>query len=112
MDDPELTAEGIKECDVDELPKWIQRMRNVLTDDDVTKLKEARISGRVFLLRAGDVDFFETKCGLAIRTCVELAHLAREIVEAETAGTVQKGIEQDTSTGKSTDHAFLSFSLY
>ena len=41
-----------------------------------------------------------------------LADLASEIAGGKTAGMVQKGKEQDTSTGKSTDHTPLLFSLH
>ena len=105
----ELTIEQIKELNVDKLLEWIQNKRsNVLEDDDLKKLKTARISGRAFLMQAGNVEFFENKCNLPIGPSLELADLAREMAGGKTAGMVQKGKEQDTSTGKSTNHAPLS----
>ena len=56
---------------------------------------------------AGDVHFFKNVCNLSSGPSLLLADLARE-----TAALVQKGKEQDTSTGKSTDHAPLLFSLH
>ena len=63
-------------------------------------------------MQAGNVEFFENKCNLPIGPSLELADLAIEITGRETTGMVQKGKEQDTSTGKSTDHAPLLFSLH
>jgi hypothetical protein len=107
------TIEKIKTWDADELLEWIQQQEpNPLKGDKLEKFKAADILGRAFLMKAGNVEFFEEKCHLPIGTSLVLADLAREIMEGETADMVQKEKEQDTSTGKSTDHAPLLFSLY
>ena len=104
----EPKIEEIEDWDTDDLLNWIQkRHRKLLKDDDRRKLQKKRVDGVVFLKHAGDVDFFEMKCGLPIGTSERLADLVSEL-----AGVVQKGKEQDTSTGKSTDHAPLLFSSY
>ena len=104
----EPKIEEIEDWDTDDLLNWIQkRHRKLLKDGDRKKLQKNRVDGVVFLKHAGDVDFFEMKCGLPIGTSERLADLVSEI-----AGVVQKGKEQDTSTGKSTDHAPLLFSSY
>ena len=104
----EPKIEEIEDWDTDDLLNFIQnRHRKLLKDDDRKKLQEKRVDGVIFLKHVDDVDFFEMKCGLPIGTSERLADLASEI-----AGVVQKGKEQDTSTGKSTDHALLLFSLH
>jgi hypothetical protein len=109
----ESTREEIEQMDEERLLVWINTKRpGLLKDEDCKKLKEARISGRVFLMQEVTVEVFENKCHLPIGVSLELADLAREIAGGETAGVVQKGKEQDTSTGKSTDHAPLLFSLH
>jgi hypothetical protein len=81
------TIEEIEKWDEDDLLKWIQeRQPNLLKGDDLKKLKEARISGPVFLIYAGDVKFFEKGCNLPLGTSVMLANLARETVGGETTG--------------------------
>ena len=50
------------------------------------------------------VEFFRKECHLPIGVSLELADLAAKMA--------QKGKEQDTSTGKSTDHVPLLFSLH
>ena len=93
----EPTIEEIKEWDVDELLKWIQQKRpKLLKDDDLKELKAARISGRAFLIQAGNVEFFEKKCNLPIGPSLELADLSSEIAERDnqpnqTAGQKRKG---------------------
>jgi hypothetical protein len=100
----EPTIEEVKYWDEDDLLKWIQqRHLKLLKGDDLKKLKEECIDGVVFLNHAGDEKFFHEKCNLASETSERLANLAREIAEAK---------EQDTSTGKSTDHVPLLFSLH
>jgi hypothetical protein len=109
----ERTIEEIKNCDEDDLLKWIQKKHpKLLKGDDLEKLKGERVDGVVFLNHAGDEKYFHEQCNLASGTSERLANLAREIAGGETAGMVQKGKEQDTSTGKSTDHAPLLFSLH
>ena len=71
--------------------KWIQQKQpELLKDDDLKKLRAARISGPVFLIYAGDEEFFQKKCNLPIGTSVMLAELAREIAGGETAGIKSK----------------------
>jgi len=100
------TIEEIKNWDAVELLEWIQQNRpKLLQGDPLEKFKAEDISGDVFVNHAGDVEFFRNKCNLPAGTSERLAKLAKEIAGEETAGMVQKGKEQDTSTGKSTDHA-------
>jgi len=95
------------------LLQWIQQKEpELLKDENLEKFKAAHISGKAFLKYAGDVQFFKKACNLPIGTSERLADLASEIAGGETAGVVQKGNEQDTSTGKSTDHTPLLFSLH
>jgi hypothetical protein len=102
------TIEEVKNWDADELLEWIkENRRKLLKGDKLEKFKAEDISGDVFLNHAGDVEFFENKCNLPSGTSERLANLAREM-----AGGIKKGKEQDTSTGKSTDHAPLLFSLH
>ena len=109
----EPTIEAIENWDADELLEWIQQNRpKPLKGDKLEKFKAEDISGDVFVDHAGDVEFFKNKCNLPIGTSERLADLASEIAGGKTAGMVQTGKEQDTSTGKSTDHAPLLFSLH
>jgi len=95
------TVEEIKRWDEDELRRQIQQKApNLLKGDKLEKFKNASIDGVIFLKHAGDETYFHEKCNLPIGTSERLADLASEI-----AGMVQKGKEQDTNTGKSTDHA-------
>ena len=100
------TIEEIEKWDENDLVKWIKRRHErLLKGDDFKKLKGERVDGVVFLDHAGDKKYFHEECNLASGTSERLAKLAKEIAGEETAGMVQKGKEQDTSTGKSTDHA-------
>jgi hypothetical protein len=95
------------------LLEWIQQKEpKLLKGDKLEKFKNASIDGVIFLKYAGDKTFFHEECNLPIETSERLADLASEIARGETAGTVQKGKDQETGTGKSTDHAPLLFSLY
>ena len=99
------TIEEIKNWDADELLEWIQQNRpKLLKGDILEKFRAEDISGDVFLHHAGDVEFFNKKCNLPSGTSERLANLASELAGGETAGMVQKGKEQPTSTGKSTPH--------
>jgi len=102
----EDTIEEIEDWDADTLPGWIEKHRQkVLKNaDHREKFKAEDISGDVFLDHAGDAEWFENKCKLPSGTCTRLAKLAKEMA--------QKGKEQDTGTGKSTDHAPLLFSSH
>jgi hypothetical protein len=99
----EPTIEEIKNWDENELLRWIKlRHPKLLKGDNFKKLKRERVDGVIFLNHAGDKRYFHEKCNLPIGTSERLADLASEIAGGETAGTVQKGKQQDTSTGKST----------
>ena len=99
------TIEEIKEWDGDELLEWILEKRpKALKGDKLEKFKAADIDGATFLKHAGSKKYFHEECNLPIGTSERLADLASEIAGGETAG--------DTSTGKSTDHAPLLFSLH
>jgi hypothetical protein len=109
----EPTIEEIKNWDADELLGWIERNRpKLLKGDKLEKFKAEDISGDIFLDHAGDKKYFHEECNLPGGTSERLANLAREMAGGETAGVVQKGKKQDTSTSKSTDHAPLLFSSY
>jgi hypothetical protein len=71
----------VKEWDNDQLLKWIQQKRPKLLRnvDNLEKFKAAQISGMVFLRKAGDAEFFESKCHLPVGPSEELAYLASEI---------------------------------
>ena len=107
------TIEEIKEWDGDELLEWILEKRpKALKGDKLEKFQAADIDGATFLKHAGKKKYFHEECNLPIGTSERLADLASEIAGGETAGMVQKGKEQDTSTSKSTNHAPLLFSLH
>jgi hypothetical protein len=85
------TIEKIEKWNVDDLLEWIkQRQPDLLEDDDLKKLKDARVSGQAFLISAGNVEFFEKRCKLPPGTSVILANLAREIAGGEIAGIKSK----------------------
>ena len=103
----EPTIEEIKNWDSDELLEWIQQNRpKLIKGDKLEKFKAEDISGDVFVNHAGDEAFFKNGCNLPRGTSERLANLAREIAGG------QKGKEQDTSAGESTDHTPLLFSLH
>jgi hypothetical protein len=105
----EPTIEEINDWDADQLLKWLRDNRpKMLKGDQLEKFRAEDISGDVFVNHAGDVEFFKNECNLPSGTSERLAKLAREFAGGETAGMVHK----DTSTGKSTDHAPLLFSLH
>ena len=76
--------EEVKGWDNDDLLSWIQQSRPKLlrVGDNLEKFKAAQISGRAFLMQAGDMEFFKRECHLPAGPSVELAELAREIAEA------------------------------
>ena len=102
--DPKQTGqresiEEIKGYGVDGLLKWFNRKRpNILEGNALEKFKEAGINGESFFEHRGDEKWFQT-CGLPIATSERLAKLASETFGA------RESKEQDTSTGKSDDHA-------
>ncbi|KAN0080596.1 hypothetical protein V8E54_003800 [Elaphomyces granulatus] len=57
------TMEKVKEWDDDQLLDWIQEKRPKLlrVGENLEKFKAAQISGEVFLMLAGDMEFFEKK---------------------------------------------------
>jgi hypothetical protein len=100
-----LSAKQMKEWDEDKLLTWIQQeLPRPLKDDTIQKFKDAEILGRAFLMLANNDEFFNQTFGLSLGLSLVLAGLAREALVM-----VQKGEEQDTSAGKSTDHAPLLF---
>jgi len=110
--DSRAKFEEIEEWNEDDLLKWIHQERpGLLKDGNLEKFSNAFIRGRVFVKHGCDAGFFKNECKLPVGISYELADLAMEIVGRHTAGMVQKGKEQDTSTGKSTDHTPLLFSL-
>ena len=97
------TIEKVKKWDEDRLLGWIQENEpNLLKGDRAEKFKDGGVSGRIFVKHAGNADFYETKCNLPPGVSETLADLASELVGGETAG----------STGKSTGHTPLLFSLH
>jgi hypothetical protein len=98
----EPTIEEIKIWDSDELLKWIEQNQPKLLKGLKLEFKAKDISGDIFVDHAGDVEFFRNKCKMPSGTSERLADLARQMAGGETAGMVQKGKKQDTSTGKST----------
>ena len=79
------TMEKVKEWDDDQLLDWIQEKRPKLlrVGENLEKFKAAQISGEVFLMLAGDMEFFEKKCHLPVGPSRGLAELAREIAGGE-----------------------------
>ena len=70
----------VKEWDNDQLLNWIQEFRlKLLRGQNIENFKAAEISGEVFLMLAGDVDFFERKCHLPFGPSRGLAELAKEL---------------------------------
>jgi hypothetical protein len=64
---------------------WIQQTSpNLLKNDNhLEKFKVEYISGRLFLIKAGQEDFFKNQCNLPAGPSAELADLAREIARRE-----------------------------
>lgn len=87
----EPAIEEIEDWDADELLEWIQQKKpKLLRDASLENFKAACIPGRVFLMKAGNVELFKTECSLPIRPSLPLAALPSMIAEKE----------QDTSMGK------------
>ena len=81
----EPTTQEIKDWNGDKLLEWIkQKKPDLLRDEDIEKLKTARISGQTFLKYAGNTDFFEKKCHLPAGTSSDLADLAKELAGEST----------------------------
>lgn len=124
------------EWNVDDLVGWIkEKLPHLLDDDEIEKLRTAEITGEVFLICAGDREFFKNDCKLPAGTAVMLANLSRELAKEDSKllsfmsctpcrqqannVTANKQQAEDVemsaaadSAGKSTDHAPLLFSLY
>jgi hypothetical protein len=82
------TIEAIKEWDADELLEWLKQIRpKLFNDDQHEKFKAADIPGEVFLLKAGNVKFFQNECNLPIGPSLDLADLAREMAGRKTTNT-------------------------
>jgi hypothetical protein len=85
------TIEEVKKWDADELLEWIEQQEpKLLKGDKLEKFKAADISGRAFLMKADNVEFFKKECNLPIGPSVVLADLAREIAGGETASIKSK----------------------
>jgi len=76
----EPTAEEIESLDEEKLFEWIQKnlpsLREAGNSDQFLK---SGIDGDVFLMGAGDEDFFMS-AGLAFRPSIELAELAQNVI--------------------------------
>jgi hypothetical protein len=87
----EPTAEDIKDWDEDKMLEWIKEKRGkVLNNDKLEKLKNAEITGEVFLNYAGDENSFQSQCKLPLSISVMLANLSRPYVGWKTAGIKSK----------------------
>jgi len=76
------TIEAIRSWDENDLLDWFKKHHlKLLKGDEAEKLRNQRITGKVFLNHGGDVEFFEKKCNLPIGTSEMLADLANEIME-------------------------------
>jgi hypothetical protein len=74
------TTEEMANWDEDKLLQWIQqKVPRVLDDKNLEKFKEACIPGKVFLMYAGNEEFFEKKCKLPVGTSSDLADLGEEV---------------------------------
>jgi hypothetical protein len=74
------TQEEVKRWGKNELFDFIKGRPQLLEDDDdLENFKAAKISGMLFLRKAGDTQFFENKCHLPVGPSEELAYLASEI---------------------------------
>jgi hypothetical protein len=122
------------EWNEEDLVEWIKDRRpRLLNDDKIEKLRTAEITGEVFLDR--DEEFFENKCKLSVEAAAMLATLSKELTKEHSkllsfmsctprrqqannvtgnrqqAEDVGMSAAAADSTGKSTDHAPLLFSL-
>ena len=77
---PNPTMEEVKEWDNDQLLNWIQEFRpKLLRGQNIENFKAAEISGRLFLKKAGDVQYFKNECHLPVGPSEDLADLAEEM---------------------------------
>ena len=77
----EPSTQEIKAFGDEELLQWIQQKKpKLLRGENLTKFQAAFIDGDAFLNHAGDVDFFEKRCGLPPGISVSLANLASEVI--------------------------------
>jgi hypothetical protein len=81
------TAKEVKGWDANELLQWIQETSpNLLKNNDhLERFKVQYITGKLFLIKAGQGDFFENRCNLPAGPSEELSELASEIVRRETS---------------------------
>ena len=87
----EPTAEDINDWDNDKMFEWIKEKRGkVLNNDKLEKLKNAKITGEVFLNYADDEDSFQSRCKLPLSISVMLANLSRPYVGWKTSGIKSK----------------------
>lgn len=86
----EPTAEAIGSLDEEKLLEWIQKKLPSLREtDNSDRFLKSRINGQVFLVGAGDVDFF-MEAGLAFGPSFELAELAQNVIgDREQAGLAE-----------------------
>ena len=76
----EPTAEVIKSLGVKKLLEWIQKkLPSLRKTDNSDRFLKSQINGHVFLMGAGDEDFF-MRAGFAFRPSVELAELAQNVI--------------------------------
>ena len=74
------TQEEVKFWGKNKLFEFIKGRPQLLEgDDDLENFKAAKISGMLFLRKAGDAQFFEDKCHLPVGPSEDLAYLASEI---------------------------------
>jgi hypothetical protein len=75
------TVQQMKDCDEDQLLRWIKRKNpNLLGGDDLEKFISAKISGGSFLRAGGDRKFF-MDAGLVVGISEELSALNHEVNE-------------------------------
>jgi hypothetical protein len=76
----EPTAEAIESLDEEKLLEWIQKkLPSLRRTDNNDRFLKSRINGHVFLMGAGNEDFF-MEAGLPFRPSVELAELAQNVI--------------------------------
>jgi hypothetical protein len=74
------TQEEVKSWGKNKLFEFIKgRPQLIEDDDDLENFKAAKISGKLFLDLAGDLQFFKNECHLPVGPSKELANLASEI---------------------------------
>jgi hypothetical protein len=75
------TIQQMKDCDKDQLLRWIKRKKpNFLSGDDLEKFIAANMPGQDFLWGAGDRKYF-MDAGLPVWVSQGLALLSQEVME-------------------------------